>query len=180
MHVRYIYVLIDPVGDQDVRYVGKTANPRFREFSHVSQCFQLGTIKDIWLRTLVMARLKPLFSIVGEIHREDKFQCELEARALEARTTVEVGWDGTAVLNYYFWKFNQLRRGVPDRMVCTFPNKLRRLTHRHADGRHDRSDELFNEIEQVVREFPSMKFWHGDLDVFKPRRRRKKKAPEDN
>jgi hypothetical protein len=61
----YIYVLIDP-RDLEVRYVGKTNNPKERLRAHVSPHVYMRTnnLKCIWTEELKALGLKPIMSIL--------------------------------------------------------------------------------------------------------------------
>lgn len=64
-----IYVLIDP-DTKEVRYVGKTNNPKERLKAHLNKARDKGTHKRNWLNKLRKERKKPLFEIVDEVDIE--------------------------------------------------------------------------------------------------------------
>ena len=77
--VTYIYVLLDP-RDNEVRYVGKTSNPKSRLSSHISEC-KRETSKHYrarWIRSLLKDNIKPIikFIKVCPLNDFEKFETE--------------------------------------------------------------------------------------------------------
>lgn len=64
----YIYALIDPRTEQ-IRYIGKTVNPKGRYCSHISPSSRCRKTKD-WVQSLIKRGLKPIMEIIDEITDE--------------------------------------------------------------------------------------------------------------
>ena len=64
----YIYVLIDP-RTEEIRYIGKTANPRQRYDAHVAPggSQRRNTRKNNWLKNLRNAKLAPKMVLIDEV-----------------------------------------------------------------------------------------------------------------
>lgn len=63
--ITYIYLLIDP-RDNEVRYVGKTSNPKYRLSGHITEC-KKETVKHRrakWIKNLLKNNLKPIISFI--------------------------------------------------------------------------------------------------------------------
>lgn len=63
--ITYIYLLIDP-RDNEVRYVGKTSNPKSRLSGHITEC-KKETVKhrrSRWIKSLLRDKLKPIITFV--------------------------------------------------------------------------------------------------------------------
>lgn len=69
---RYIYCLSDP-RDGAVRYIGETRSPKQRLAGHVGSCRRGPSFpaKD-WVRSLVMADLRPKMDLLGEVRGVDR------------------------------------------------------------------------------------------------------------
>jgi len=59
----YIYALIDPISSQ-VRYVGKSNNPKQRFKAHLNKCRKHQKHKSNWIEKLKILGLKPIFQII--------------------------------------------------------------------------------------------------------------------
>lgn len=70
--VTYIYTLSHPLTGE-VRYVGKTTNPKQRKSNHSNRARDKGTHKRNWINSLKVQGLKPLFEIIDEVHDDWKF-----------------------------------------------------------------------------------------------------------
>lgn len=77
--VTYIYVLLDP-RDNEVRYVGKTSNPKSRLSGHISECKRESSkhYRARWIRSLLKDNLKPIikFIKVCPLNDFEKFETE--------------------------------------------------------------------------------------------------------
>lgn len=73
----YIYVLIDP-RDLEVRYVGKTNDPKERYRAHISPHIYMrnNNKKCIWIESLKAQDLKPLMQVMITCYPEDSFSYE--------------------------------------------------------------------------------------------------------
>lgn len=84
-----IYVLIDPRTSQ-IRYVGVTFRGKTRYNEHVSKAIKGGkTYRDFWIRSLVSAGVKPVYSVI-ERGIGDGWQDRERAWIAEYRTTTEL------------------------------------------------------------------------------------------
>lgn len=77
MPTYYIYTLTDP-RDQQVRYVGQSANPAQRMVQHLNSEHNVRPGKEVWFKELLQSNLVPTMAIV------DKAKTKSEARTLEA------------------------------------------------------------------------------------------------
>jgi hypothetical protein len=68
----YIYTLSDP-RTGEVRYVGKTVNPKQRRHNHSNVARDKGTYKRNWINQLKQNKLRPVFEIVDEVQEDWKF-----------------------------------------------------------------------------------------------------------
>lgn len=68
----YIYTLSHPITNE-VRYVGKTVNPKQRKHNHSNIARDKGTYKRNWINSLKIQNLKPNFEIIDEIDSDWKF-----------------------------------------------------------------------------------------------------------
>jgi len=66
MFVYYIYGLIDPLTNE-LRYVGKSVNPKNRLRRHISDRNLHDSYKDRWIRKLLNINEKPILIIIDEI-----------------------------------------------------------------------------------------------------------------
>lgn len=68
----YIYALIDP-NDLQVRYVGKTNNPKERMRAHISPHIYMrhNNLKCIWIENLKASGLKPIMQILCTCSEEE-------------------------------------------------------------------------------------------------------------
>ena len=77
--VTYIYVLLDP-RDNEVRYVGKTSNPKSRLSGHITECKKESSkhYRAKWIRSLLKDNLKPIikFIKVCPLNDFEKFETE--------------------------------------------------------------------------------------------------------
>lgn len=77
--ITYIYVLIDP-RDNEVRYVGKTSNPKYRLSGHISECKKESTkhYRARWIRSLLKDNIKPIIKFIKACPLNDfeKFETE--------------------------------------------------------------------------------------------------------
>jgi len=77
--ITYIYVLIDPI-DNDIRYVGKTSNPKSRLSGHITECKKekYKHYRARWIRSLLKKNLKPIikFIKVCPLNDFEKFETE--------------------------------------------------------------------------------------------------------
>lgn len=77
--ITYIYVLIDP-RDNEVRYVGKTSNPKSRLSGHITECKKESTkhYRARWIRSLLKDNIKPIikFIKVCPLNDFEKFETE--------------------------------------------------------------------------------------------------------
>lgn len=70
--ITYIYTLSDPI-TQEVRYVGKTINPKQRKHNHSNISRDKGTHKRNWINLLKKQGLKPNFEIIDQVENDWKF-----------------------------------------------------------------------------------------------------------
>jgi hypothetical protein len=68
----YIYTLSHPITNE-VRYVGKTVNPKQRKHNHSNIARDKGTYKRNWINSLKIQNLKPNFEIIDEVDSDWKF-----------------------------------------------------------------------------------------------------------
>ena len=66
----YIYILKCPL-TQEVRYVGKTNNPKERYYNHLNKAKDINTHKRNWINKLRESNLKPVFEIIDTVSRDD-------------------------------------------------------------------------------------------------------------
>jgi len=77
--ITYIYVLIDPI-DNDIRYVGKTSNPRSRLSGHITECKKESSkhYRARWIRSLLKNNLKPIIKFIKVCPLNDFVKFETE------------------------------------------------------------------------------------------------------
>jgi len=61
--IAYIYILRDPI-DNEIRYVGKTINPKRRLAEHIAECKRYNHHRAKWIKKLILNRQKPILEIV--------------------------------------------------------------------------------------------------------------------
>lgn len=62
----YIYTLSDPTTGE-VRYVGKSNNPKKRLNDHIHSCHKKSTHKNNWIKSLIRESKKPILIIIDEV-----------------------------------------------------------------------------------------------------------------
>ena len=62
----FIYKLIDPV-TKEIRYVGKSNNPKKRLSDHINCCQYTNTHKNNWISSLLSIGQKPILEIIEEV-----------------------------------------------------------------------------------------------------------------
>lgn len=74
----FIYALIDPVTSQ-IRYIGKTHNPKYRYSHHVApSSLRKKSHKTHWISSLIEKGVKPLIRIVAQVDEEKANEMEIE------------------------------------------------------------------------------------------------------
>jgi len=68
----YIYTLSHPITNE-VRYVGKTVNPKQRKHNHSNVSRDKGTHKRNWINSLKLQGLRPKFEILDQVETDWKF-----------------------------------------------------------------------------------------------------------
>lgn len=74
MKTTFIYGLSDPRDPDNIRYIGKSNDPKNRLFEHISRInckLQSNTHKNNWIRSLLKNNLKPKQIILAEVPIED-------------------------------------------------------------------------------------------------------------
>jgi group I intron endonuclease len=66
----YIYGLIDP-RTKELRYIGKSVDPRIRLRKHISERFQHDSYKDRWVRKLIDSESKPILFIIDIVEKSE-------------------------------------------------------------------------------------------------------------
>jgi predicted GIY-YIG superfamily endonuclease len=111
MKTEYIYYLICPITDE-VKYVGKTANPKARYKTHINKLDKTNTPKRQWLESLFKKSLLPGFKIV-EQHQDPEIARNHEQKHLDLHSKTalnihnpkkgskSVKWEG------HDWNFNK-------------------------------------------------------------------------
>jgi hypothetical protein len=66
----YIYALVDPESEE-VRYVGKSVNPKERLYNHIGKCYKEQTRKANWIYSLRKNGQKPRMKILKETNQEE-------------------------------------------------------------------------------------------------------------
>lgn len=66
----FIYTLSDPKS-LEIRYVGKSNNPKKRLYDHLSLCRTSHTHKNNWIKSLLKINMKPILDIVDEVYMDD-------------------------------------------------------------------------------------------------------------
>lgn len=66
----FIYVLLDPISNE-VRYIGKSDNPKNRLAEHIKKSIYKSTYKNKWIQYLLKKSLKPVIEIIDEVRQED-------------------------------------------------------------------------------------------------------------
>jgi group I intron endonuclease len=61
----YVYSLVDPI-TEEVRYIGKTINPKQRLGAHIRSGYKKGNHKECWIYGLLEQGLKPKMYIIEE------------------------------------------------------------------------------------------------------------------
>ena len=66
----YIYTLIDPI-TKEIRYVGKSDNPKERLIEHIRKNKYIKTYKNIWIQSLTKKDLKPILEVVDTVDKTE-------------------------------------------------------------------------------------------------------------
>lgn len=66
MNIVFIYTLSHPI-TKEVRYVGKTRNPKERYKNHLNKDHNKRSHKTNWIESLKAQKLKPVFEIIDEV-----------------------------------------------------------------------------------------------------------------
>jgi len=80
METTFIYVLKDPTTNE-IRYVGKSNNPKKRLYRHCDRNKDIGTHKRNWINKILDKNLKPILEIIKEVpkfdwQKQEKFYIE--------------------------------------------------------------------------------------------------------
>lgn len=70
--ITYIYTLSHPITGE-VKYVGKTVNPKQRKHNHSNTARDKGTYKRNWINLLKSQKLRPKFEVIDEVTNDWKF-----------------------------------------------------------------------------------------------------------
>lgn len=62
----YIYALLDPITNE-IRYIGKSNNPKKRINNHIYESKKLTTHKANWIKSLIKKNLKPKIKIIEKV-----------------------------------------------------------------------------------------------------------------
>ena len=65
----FIYALQDPI-TKEVRYIGKTKNPKMRFYNHMNKRHNEKTHKRNWIESLKSKKLKPIMIIIDEVNND--------------------------------------------------------------------------------------------------------------
>lgn len=107
----YIYTLSDP-RTKEVRYVGKTVNPKQRRHNHSNIARDKGTHKRNWINQLKQNNLRPIFEIIDEVEENWKFWEKYWIQQFKAwgfsLTNATLGGDGLEVGNQTSFKKGQI------------------------------------------------------------------------
>jgi len=66
----YIYGLVEPT-TKELRYVGKSKDPKVRLRKHISERFKHDSYKDRWIRKMVDSESRPELIIIDEVLKEE-------------------------------------------------------------------------------------------------------------
>lgn len=69
MEKTFIYTLSDPI-TKEVRYVGKSDNPKKRLYEHICSCKRIKNHKNNWINSLLKKDQKPILEIIDEVPLE--------------------------------------------------------------------------------------------------------------
>lgn len=61
--IAYIYALLDPITDE-VRYIGKTVNPKYRLQQHIHESKTINNHRGNWIKSLLREDKKPILKIL--------------------------------------------------------------------------------------------------------------------
>jgi hypothetical protein len=75
--IAYIYALLDP-RDNEVRYIGKTINPKKRLQEHLSDSKREYNYRSMWIKSLLKENLKPLIKFLKICPLSDFVKYETE------------------------------------------------------------------------------------------------------
>ena len=87
--IEYIYYLICPK-TKEVKYVGKTKNPKKRYFQHIKKLDRSMTKKRIWLEMLFSENLAPILKIVEKCENGNGREREQHHVTLNKETTLNI------------------------------------------------------------------------------------------
>lgn len=73
----YIYELIDPISNE-IRYIGRTINPKIRLRGHLSKSKKFNTHRDCWIRSLTSVGEKPILNIIDELECSWEYSYKIE------------------------------------------------------------------------------------------------------
>ena len=71
----FIYALLDP-STKEVRYIGKSVNPKRRYYEHLTSKSKYNCHKNNWIKKLLSENIKPVLEIIEECNKEN--WCERE------------------------------------------------------------------------------------------------------
>lgn len=123
----YIYTLSDPK-TSEIRYVGKTTNPKQRRHNHSNKARDQGTHKRNWIESLRRQGLKPIFEIIDVVIDNWQFweqywiqQCKAWGFKLTNHT---IGGDGLSIGNNTTFKKGQIpwNKGTANTKICVICN----------------------------------------------------------
>lgn len=66
----FIYALQNPV-TEEIRYIGKTKNPKMRFHNHMNKRHNEKTHKTNWIESLKKQKIRPIMIIIDEVSEED-------------------------------------------------------------------------------------------------------------
>lgn len=119
----YIYTLSHPIS-KEVKYVGKTVNPKQRKHNHSNVSRDKGTYKRNWINSLKTQKLRPVFEVIDEVENDWKFWEKYWISQFKAwgfnLCNHTIGGDGLETGNQTSFKKGQVspNKGTGNKKIC--------------------------------------------------------------
>ena len=126
--ITYIYTLSHPITGE-VKYVGKTVNPKQRKHNHSNIARDKGTYKRNWINLLKSQKLRPKFEVIDEVTDDWKFWEKYWIAQFKVwgftLCNYTLGGDGLETSNQTSFKKGQVpwNTGIGNKKICITCNE---------------------------------------------------------